>query len=553
MLLGIFYHGALSLALGFPWFVQDPSANQSLYVFQSWVHGFRMPLFFIISGYFAAMLWKKRGLKTLLTHRLRRILLPCLLGAITLVPLTNLSIFNAFVEGNQRRVNIAKQEPPEKNVWAAIRNFNADALKVHIDQGYSWNELHPEFQVTALSWAAIVGDLESTRVLIEHGCDPSIANPDRNTPLHAAMFFGHFSVAEYLMEQGADLTKKNNNGETPLQSLRVDPAVVPVIAGFLLVEVDPADVKHGRELIENKLKDSELTASETPAAQAISSAISSNQLGQANPNDKSFSERLNPILTWIATYPAFSYLWFLWFLWWYAVCFVILVGLISWIRSFWTQTPISWTSLKLQSPQAMLFWIALTLIPIDRMKSLGFLFGPDTSVGFIPDSHVFAYYAVFFLFGVTYYLGDPSQIKLGQCWRWLFPLTLLVIFPISLEINLGLMGIRDQWLASDWIRPLSVLSQSIFAWWMSVACIGLFSSCFQSEKPWVRYLSDSAYWLYLAHLPLVILIQSKIAHLSWNAFIKILLISLLSVALLLLSYELLVRRTWLGRLLNGSK
>ncbi|MFN5392554.1 MAG: acyltransferase family protein, partial [Planctomycetota bacterium] len=85
MILGIIYHGALSLALGFPWVVQDPSASQPLYVFQSWVHGFRMHLFFIISGFFTAMLWKKRGSKALVTHRLSRILLPCIIGAITLV------------------------------------------------------------------------------------------------------------------------------------------------------------------------------------------------------------------------------------------------------------------------------------------------------------------------------------------------------------------------------------------------------------------------------------------------------------------------------------
>ena len=78
MMLGIIYHGALSLALGFPWFVQDPSANGAMYVFQSWVHGFRMPLFFIISGFFTAMLWKKRGAGALVSHRFRRVFLPCL-------------------------------------------------------------------------------------------------------------------------------------------------------------------------------------------------------------------------------------------------------------------------------------------------------------------------------------------------------------------------------------------------------------------------------------------------------------------------------------------
>ncbi len=68
MILGIVYHAALSLAAGFPWFIQDSTANIELNVFQSWVHGFRMPLFFIVSGFFTAMLWKKRGAASLLSH-----------------------------------------------------------------------------------------------------------------------------------------------------------------------------------------------------------------------------------------------------------------------------------------------------------------------------------------------------------------------------------------------------------------------------------------------------------------------------------------------------
>ena len=78
MLLGIVYHAALAFAAGFPWLVQDISRNQGLYLFQAASHGFRMPLFFLISGFFTAMLWRKHGLRALLANRFRRILLPWL-------------------------------------------------------------------------------------------------------------------------------------------------------------------------------------------------------------------------------------------------------------------------------------------------------------------------------------------------------------------------------------------------------------------------------------------------------------------------------------------
>ncbi|SVC15256.1 uncharacterized protein METZ01_LOCUS268110, partial [marine metagenome] len=40
------------------------------------IHGFRMQLFFVVSGFFTAMLWSTRGTKELLKHRAKRILLP---------------------------------------------------------------------------------------------------------------------------------------------------------------------------------------------------------------------------------------------------------------------------------------------------------------------------------------------------------------------------------------------------------------------------------------------------------------------------------------------
>ena len=540
MILGIIYHGALSLALGFPWMVQDPSASKPLYVFQSWVHGFRMPLFFIISGFFTAMLWKKRGSKALVAHRFVRILLPCLIGAITLVPLCNLVMFRAIADGMQRRAAVVQNEPPEKNIWAAIGEHQPLATQVHLDQGFQWTELHPEFQTTALSWAAIQGDLECTRLLIERGCDPSIANPDGNTPLHAAMFFGHFPVAEYLLEQGADITKKNNNQETPVNSLRIDAAVVPMIAGMLRLKIDQANITNGRNLIENKLSELDLAepASFAPNATA----------------PKTSNSRFRGLWNLLISFPAFSYLWFLWFLWWYAVCFAILAWFLRATQSIWMKYTKPLHKLNLCSPWTLPFWILMTAIPIFWMDALGYIFGPDTSVTIIPAGRIVAYYALFFLFGAIYYLSEDTQAQLGRSWQWLLPLTLFVVFPLALEINLGTFGLRDSWkLPVSSIRPLSVLSQSLFAWWMSLACIGLFHSCLNKQRPWIRYLSDSSYWLYVAHLPLVVMLQTSVLDLPWNSYGKLFAISAVSILLLLLSYQIMVRHTPIGWLLNGRR
>jgi hypothetical protein len=66
MLPGIVFHAALACAPGVPWLVRDSQQNVALSVFAAAVHGFRMPLFFLVSGYFTAMLWRQRGLAALL-------------------------------------------------------------------------------------------------------------------------------------------------------------------------------------------------------------------------------------------------------------------------------------------------------------------------------------------------------------------------------------------------------------------------------------------------------------------------------------------------------
>ena len=69
----------------------------------------------------------------------------------------------------------------------------------------------------------------------------------------------------------------------------------------------------------------------------------------------------------------------------------------------------------------------------------------------------------------------------------------------------------------------------------------------------MRYLSDSAYWLYLAHLPIVIWAQVWIRNWDLPATVKYLGLTTTVIVLLLISYQLVVRYTALGTLLNGKR
>ena len=87
MLLGIALHASMAYTT-FGWAVTDPSESE----FFNWlffaVHGFRMQLFFLISGFFTAMLYQKRGLKALLAHRFKRVFIPLIIFTPLFIPLT---------------------------------------------------------------------------------------------------------------------------------------------------------------------------------------------------------------------------------------------------------------------------------------------------------------------------------------------------------------------------------------------------------------------------------------------------------------------------------
>ena len=86
MLLGIALHAALSFFPS-PWPVHDVRQSRWLGLFVVAVHGFRMPLFFLLSGFFTMLVFRRRGLRHLLARRTSRILLPLLLGVVTILPL----------------------------------------------------------------------------------------------------------------------------------------------------------------------------------------------------------------------------------------------------------------------------------------------------------------------------------------------------------------------------------------------------------------------------------------------------------------------------------
>ena len=102
-------------------------------------------------------------------------------------------------------------------------------------------------------------------------------------------------------------------------------------------------------------------------------------------------------------------------------------------------------------------------------------------------------------------------------------------------------------------RLLATVLQPAYAWTMSLAMIGLFCRLFPHPRPAVSWLADASYWMYLVHVPLVMIAQLLMREWPLPAGVKFLIILTAVTAILLASYRWCVRYTVIGTLLNGPR
>ena len=99
---------------------------------------------------------------------------------------------------------------------------------------------------------------------------------------------------------------------------------------------------------------------------------------------------------------------------------------------------------------------------------------------------------------------------------------------------------------------LAILEATISVW-MTVVCVALGRMFLERSSRVMRYLAGASYWIYLAHLPVLLAIQYRLMDLPWHWSAKLALSIVATLALCVLAFELLVQRTVLRRLVGTSR
>jgi ABC-type multidrug transport system ATPase subunit/peptidoglycan/LPS O-acetylase OafA/YrhL len=147
------------------------------------------------------------------------------------------------------------------------------------------------------------------------------------------------------------------------------------------------------------------------------------------------------------------------------------------------------------------------------------------------------------------------QVDLLAAWSRLWPLHLAGAL-IATTGCLLMTGATPPLVPAVPGAPLSfgfALAYGIGIWCWSFALIGLAVRFLDQPHAAVRYTADASYWIYLAHLPVVLAMQVLVGRLPWHWSLKFPLVLGVSLALLFASYRYLVRPTIIGQVLSGRR
>lgn len=92
---------------------------------------------------------------------------------------------------------------------------------------------------------------------------------------------------------------------------------------------------------------------------------------------------------------------------------------------------------------------------------------------------------------------------------------------------------------------------SLTTWCLIFGCIGFSQAFFDNQSAFWRYFSDASYWIYLMHLVVQFQILLWVGDQPWHWTLKFTFYVVGTLIVLVPTYHFLVRPTWLGWLLNG--
>lgn len=201
-----------------------------------------------------------------------------------------------------------------------------------------------------------------------------------------------------------------------------------------------------------------------------------------------------------------------------------------------------WTPFLMAAPLAVALWL--------DPKWIAFFAVPTPDAGVMPHAAALVGFGLAFGYG---FLLDRRRDLLDRIARW-SPLFLIVAVAAGVAAW-GLVGgpSIEPMVERTQEKAVAAAVVALAVYSSTLAAMGLALKFLSGHSPVRRYLADASYWVYILHLPLVMLAQVQVQDWPGPWWAKLGSVSLGVLAVCLVTYELLIRHGFMGRWLNGRR
>ena len=253
----------------------------------------------------------------------------------------------------------------------------------------------------------------------------------------------------------------------------------------------------------------------------------------------------SPALAWIRGYigehgtlpaiPGWAHLWFLFYL----LLFTVLV---------WVVHALELGRIGNRIANLHPGWLAAVgpMLLAPALASIGIPWPAPEFV--IPALWALAFFGVYFALGYQLFHRSDMLDRL----RSLSPILLLAAVAAYALLFWSTDGFTANRPATS-RHVMHAVLEACAGFWMTLWCLFAARRWLAGRSATMRWLADASYWVYLVHLPLLFAIQYRLLDLQLHWGVKFAIATLTTLALSFASYQLLVRHTPIGRLLNGKR
>jgi peptidoglycan/LPS O-acetylase OafA/YrhL len=175
---------------------------------------------------------------------------------------------------------------------------------------------------------------------------------------------------------------------------------------------------------------------------------------------------------------------------------------------------------------------------------------PSPILGLVPDAVSATAFGITFLFGWVLH----RQTDLIRVWerRWALNAGLAAV-STGACLAIGGPHLLVVPTGDYTATAIHAVAYVVAIWTWSFAVIGAALTFLSAYRAGIRYVADASYWVYLVHVPVVMVLHVVLTLVTWPPLLKFLVVITVTTAVCLATYQIMVRHTFIGLVLNGRR